>query len=72
MGVLEYPAVTTDARRMSEHAKKPKKKKNSRVSKKISHLVKEGTPQKQAVAMALNMEREGRITDSGGYRRKGS
>lgn len=42
------------------------------VSKKISHLVKsEGKPQKQAVAMALNMEREGRLTKEGGYKRVG-
>ena len=40
------------------------------VSRKISHLVKsEGTPQKQAVAMALNMERQGRLGPRGGYRR---
>jgi hypothetical protein len=66
MGVAEYPIVTTDARRVSAHAKKPKKK-NSRVSKKISYLVHEGTPQKQAVAEALSMERAGRLTDSGDY-----
>ena len=42
----------------------------SAVSKKISHLVKsEGKPQKQAVAMALNMQREGRLTKEGGYKR---
>lgn len=41
----------------------------SRVSKKIRHLVKEGTPQKQAVATALSMERADRITPAGGYRR---
>ena len=42
------------------------------VSKKISHLVKgEGKPQKQAVAMAMNMEREGRLTKEGGYKRVG-
>lgn len=41
-----------------------------RVSKKISHLRHEGYPQKQAVAMAINMGKEGRITKSGGYRRK--
>lgn len=40
------------------------------VSRKISHLVrKEGKPQKQAVAMALNMKREGRLGPRGGYRR---
>lgn len=41
----------------------------TRVSKKIRKLKAEGTPQKQAVATALNMEREGRITQSGGYKR---
>lgn len=46
-------------------------KRRSRVSKKISHLRHENVPQKQAVAMSLNMEREGRITESGGYRRVG-
>ena len=45
---------------------------NGAVSKKISHLVKgEGKPQKQAVAMALNMKREGRLTKEGGYKRVG-
>ncbi len=47
-----------------------KDSKQSAVSKKISHLVHEGKPQKQAVAMGLNMQREGRLTKSGGYRRK--
>jgi hypothetical protein len=47
------------------------KKPKSRVSKKISHLVKEGVPQRQAVAESLSMERAGRITKSGGYRRVG-
>jgi hypothetical protein len=41
----------------------------SRVSKKISHLVDEGVPQKQAVAEALSMNRAGRLTASGGYKR---
>ncbi len=42
------------------------------VGKKISKLMKkEGKPQKQAVAMALNMKREGRLTPGGGYRRAG-
>jgi hypothetical protein len=47
--------------------------KNARVSKKISHLEHEGTPHKQAIAMAINMEKKHRITPSGGYRhvRKG-
>lgn len=47
-------------------------KKNDRVSKKISHLKsKEGMPQDQAVATALNMEKEGRLTKSGKYKKKG-
>ncbi len=40
------------------------------VSNKIRKLREEGTPQKQAVAMALNMKREGRLTKRGGYKRK--
>lgn len=49
---------------------KRKKKGRTPVSKKISHLVKEeGVPQRQAVAMSLNMQREGRLTRTGGYRR---
>ena len=44
-----------------------------RVSAKISHLVKqEGMPQKQAVAVALNMQRKGRLGQKGGYRRASS
>ncbi len=40
------------------------------VSKKISKLVHEGKPQRQAVAIALSMQREHRLTKEGGYRRK--
>lgn len=40
---------------------------NPRVSAKIKVLVNEGTPQKQAVAMALNMYREGRLGRHGAY-----
>lgn len=43
--------------------------KQSRVSRKISHLVHEGVPRRTAVAEALNMERKGRLTPSGGYKR---
>lgn len=43
--------------------------KSKAVSKKIAHMVREGKPQKQAVAIALNMKREGRLTKEGGYRR---
>jgi hypothetical protein len=39
------------------------------VSRKISKLAHEGKPQDQAVAMALNMKREGRLGPRGGYRR---
>lgn len=47
-------------------------KKSDRVSKKISHLKsKEKMPQKQAVATALNMEKEGRLTKDGKYKKKG-
>ena len=45
--------------------------KKSAESKKISKLMHEGKDQPQAVAMALNMKREGRLTKSGGYRRAG-
>lgn len=45
---------------------------NKAVSKKIGVLVREGKPQKQAVAMALSMKRAGRLTKSGGYIRKGT
>lgn len=42
------------------------------VGKKIEHLMKvEHKPQKQAVAMAMNMHKEGRLTSGGGYRKKG-
>jgi hypothetical protein len=45
-----------------------RKKGRSRVSEKISHLVRsEGVPQKQAVAMSLNMERAGRLRRGGKY-----
>jgi hypothetical protein len=39
------------------------------VSLKIKTLIGEGVPQKQAVAEALAMQRAGRLTKSGGYRR---
>jgi hypothetical protein len=48
-----------------------KRKKRSAVSKKISTLRHEDVPEDQAVAMALNMKREGRLTKSGGYKRAG-
>lgn len=52
---------------MSKRNRKPKKSAESR---KISKLVRdEKMPQDQAVAVALNMKREGRLTPSGGYRR---
>jgi hypothetical protein len=37
------------------------------VSNKIETLMAEHMPQKQAVAVALNMKRAGRLTASGGY-----
>jgi hypothetical protein len=43
-------------------------KSSQRVSKKIEHLRKEGVPQKQAVATALEMERKHRLTPGGGYK----
>ena len=42
---------------------------DSPVGKKIEILMGEGKPQKQAVATALSMQRAGRLTASGGYRR---
>jgi hypothetical protein len=47
------------------------RKKRDRVSKKISILRHEDVPQKQAVAMALSMNRAGRLTPEGGYKRVG-
>jgi len=50
--------------------------KRSRVSSKISKLRHEGKPPDQSVAMALSMERAGRLTPGGGYirakRKKGA
>lgn len=48
-----------------------RKAKKSAESKKISKLVREGVPQKQAVAESLSMSRAGRLAPSGGYRRVG-
>lgn len=39
----------------------------ARIGKKISLLVGEGTPQKQAVAEALSMDRAHRLTANGDY-----
>ena len=50
---------------------KRKRKGRSAESAKISKLVREGVPQKQAVAEALSMKRAGRLTKSGGYIRAG-
>ena len=43
---------------------------NTRIGAKISHLVREGKPQKQAVAIAHSMARAGRLGPHGEYRRK--
>lgn len=43
----------------------------SAVGKKIGKLRKEGVPQKQAVATALNMKKKGKLGPRGGYKRKG-
>ncbi len=48
-----------------------KHKKRDAVGKKISILRNEDVPRDQAVAEALNMQREGRLTKSGGYKRVG-
>lgn len=44
--------------------------KKSPESYKIEKLIKEGYPQKQAVAIALQMKKEGRLGPRGGYIRK--
>lgn len=56
---------------MRQRKKHKSKKQHSRddVSEKISVLRHEGTPEKQAVAMAINMKREGRLGPHGEYRR---
>lgn len=45
------------------------KKKRSAVSIKIAKLVKEGKTPKQAAGEAYGMQKEHRLTKSGGYRR---
>lgn len=54
---------------MAKRAPPKGKAARSRVSAKVSHLVEEGHPQKQAVAMAMSMEREHRLGPGGGYKR---
>ena len=51
--------------------KSTKRKKNTRVSEKISLLRHEGVPQDQAIAESLSMERSGRLGRHGQYHRKG-
>ena len=46
------------------------KKRSKAISAKISKLVKEGHTRKQAVAMAMSMQRSGRLGPKGGYKRK--
>ena len=48
-----------------------RKGRHPRASRKISKLRREGVPEDQAVATALNMERKGRLTPTGGYKRVG-
>lgn len=50
-------------------AKDVSKPAQARVSKKIGVLVKEGKSQKQAAGEAYGMERAGRLTKSGDYKR---
>ena len=55
---------------MADHSHMGRKAKSSaRVGTKIGILEGEGTPHKQAIAMAINMEKEHRLTNSGGYKR---
>jgi hypothetical protein len=53
----------------SEGSCRPAKKSKEGVSSKIRELRAEGVLQEQAVATALNMEREGRLTPAGKYKR---
>ena len=46
--------------------------KQSLISDKIRVLRNEGKPQKQAVAMSINMQKAGRLRPGGRYIRKGS
>jgi hypothetical protein len=55
----------TQFRSRDSHARHP-----DLVSQKISKLVHEGKPQRQAVAMALSMKRAGRLREGGVYVRK--
>lgn len=48
-------------------SKRKKRESQSRVSDKISVLRHEGTPERQAVATALSMERSGRLKSGGRY-----
>lgn len=45
--------------------------KNARVGEKIEYLIHEGKPKKQAIAMAINMEKHHRLGMHGEYKRKG-
>lgn len=55
---------------IAEHRPGGAMKKKSAVSKKISKLVhREKMPVKQAVATALSMQRAGKLTKAGGYKR---
>ena len=60
-------------RSRSSACKKKKKcrrrRRKSRVGHKISKLVREGYPHKQAIAIALSMDQAGRLGPLGGYRR---
>ena len=67
--------------RASEPERKPTKKRkkahlrtkaSDRVRAKIRKLIREGVPREEATAMALRMEREGKLGPKGGYHRSGS
>jgi hypothetical protein len=47
--------------------KKSRRKPRSPEGKKISHLMHEGVPQRQAIAESLSMKRAHRLTPSGSY-----
>ena len=60
-------SVSKKSPRVRKGSRKRTKKPRSPVSYKISKLVREGVPHKQAVAMALSMHDAGRLGPRGGY-----
>lgn len=52
---------------MSEHRYPLSNEQRRRAAKKVSHLVKEGMPQEQAVSSAMSMARSERLDEDGNY-----